>query len=378
MAKMVFEEMGARDAVSWSSMLNGYVKCVGLEDACKFFDGMPQRETVSWTVMITGHVQRKQPVRALELFHRMKSEGHNPTQITVVGVLSACADIGALDLGRAIHGYVDKVNLCSNLTVYNALIDMYAKSGSLEMAFIIFKVNPGKDVFTWTSMISGFAVHGNGTRAMEVFSEMLSSGIRPNTVTFVSVLSSCSHAGLIQEGKKWFQRMHRDYNFEPQIEHYGCMVDLLGRAGLLSEAENLIENMGIEPDIVIWRSLLNACLVHGNNKLAETAGKEIIKRDPEDDGVYILLWNMYASSNRWEEALEMRKKMTSRKVFKKPGYSWIELDGFVHEFLVEDKVHYLRKEIYLTLECISNQLKMDSSISLSEESDSIVDLNLLT
>ncbi|XP_073102554.1 putative pentatricopeptide repeat-containing protein At5g59200, chloroplastic isoform X3 [Elaeis guineensis] len=369
-ARMVFNEMPARDAVTWSSMLHGYIKCQGLESACEFFDEMPQRDAVSWTVMITGHVQGKQPVRALELFHRMKSEGHDPTLVTIVGVLSACADIGALDLGRAIHGYINKTkNVGSDITVYNAIIDMYAKSGNVEMAYDIFKESIYKDVFTWTTMIAGFAVHGSGKQAMEVFLEMLNAGIEPNEVTFLAVLSACSHAGFIDEGKKWFESMSRAYNIRPQIEHYGCVVDLLGRAGLLSEAELLIEKMGMEPDCVIWRSLLNACLVHGNVRLAEIAGKEIMKREPDDDGVYVLLWNLYASSNRWEEALEMRNRMRNRKVIKKPGCSWIEIDGFVHEFLVEDKMHCHRREIFLVLEGMARQLKMDDTVFLFQEAD---------
>lgn len=369
-ARTVFDEMPARDAVTWSSMLHGYVKCEGLESACKFFDDMPWRDAVSWTVMITGHVQGKQPVQALELFRRMRSEGHDPTLVTVVGVLSACADVGALDLGRAIHGYINKTkNVGSDVTVYNALIDMYAKSGNSEMAYDIFKESIYKDVFTWTTMIAGFAVHGSGKQAMEVFFEMLSAGIEPNEVTFVAVLSACSHAGFINEGRKWFASMSRDYNIEPHLEHYGCMVDLLGRAGLLSEAEILIGKMGMEPDGVMWRSLLGACLVHGNVRLALIAGKEIMKREPDDDGVYVLLWNLYASSNRWEEALEMRNRMRNRKVIKKPGRSWIEIDGIAHEFLVEDKMHIHRREIFLVLEGMAKQLKMDASVFQFQEAD---------
>ncbi|OAY85948.1 Pentatricopeptide repeat-containing protein [Ananas comosus] len=253
-ARRVFDGMRVRDSVTWSSLLHGCVKCVGLDSALRLFDEMPETDVVSWTVMITGHVQGKMPMQALELFRMMKSDGCRPTQITLVGVISACADIGALDLGRAIHGYVSKANIGSDLTVYNALIDMYSKSGSLDAAFAIFKESPFKDVFTYTTMISGFAVHGDGNRATELSFDMHRSGVRPNA-------------------------------------------------------------------------------------LAEIAGKEIIKREPGDDGVYALLWNMYASSCRWGEALELRKEMRNRKVFKKPGCSWIEVDGLVHEFLADDAAH---------------------------------------
>lgn len=358
-ARTVFDRMLVKDEVTWGSMLYGYMKCVGVDSALSFFYQMPMKSTVSWTALITGHVQDKQPIQALELFGKMLLEGHRPNHITIVGVLSACADIGALDLGRAIHGYGSKSNATTNIIVTNALMDMYAKSGSIASAFSVFEEVQMKDAFTWTTMISSFTVQGNGRKAVELFWDMLRSGILPNSVTFVSVLSACSHAGLIQEGRELFDKMREVYHIDPRLEHYGCMVDLLGRGGLLEEAEALIDHMDVEPDIVIWRSLLSACLAHGNDRLAEIAGKEIIKREPGDDGVYVLLWNMYASSNRWKEALDMRKQMLSRKIYKKPGCSWIEVDGVVHEFLVEDKTHDARREIYVTLEIMARHLKMD-------------------
>nr|CAB3445308.1 unnamed protein product [Digitaria exilis]CAB3448565.1 unnamed protein product [Digitaria exilis] len=358
-AVVVFDRMFLKDEITWGSMLNGYIKCAGVNSALSFFDQMPVRSVVAWTALITGHVQANQPVKALELFGRMVLEGHRPTHVTIVGVLSGCADIGALDLGRVIHGYGSKCNASRNIIVSNALMDMYAKSGSVEMAYSVFQEVQSKDAFTWTTMISCFTVQGDGKKALELFWGMLRSGVVPNSVTFVSVLSSCSHAGLIEEGRELFGTMRRIYNIEPQLQHYGCMIDLLGRGGLLEEAEALIADMDVEPDIVIWRSLLSACLVHRNDRLAEIAGKEIIKREPGDDGVYVLLWNMYASSSKWKEAREMKQQMLIRKIFKKPGCSWIEVDGVVHEFLVEDKTHGARREIYETLECLSRQFKMD-------------------
>ncbi|KAM3296819.1 hypothetical protein ACQJBY_038923 [Aegilops geniculata] len=374
----VFDEMAVKDEVTWGSMLHGYMKCVGVDAALSFFDRMPVKSTVSWTALVTGHVQAKQPIRALEIFGRMVLEGHRPTHVTIVGVLSACADIGSLDLGRVIHGYGSKFNISTNIIVSNALMDMYAKSGSIEMAFAVFEEVQAKDAFTWTTMISSFTVQGDGIKALELFEAMLRSGVVPNSVTFVSVLSACSHAGLIRQGRELFDRMRRVYNIKPQLEHYGCIVDLLGRSGLLEEAEALIYDMDVVPDTVIWRSLLSACLVHGNDRLAEIAGQEIIKREPGDDGVYVLLWNIYASSDRWKQALDIRKQMLTRKIFKKPGCSWIEVDGGVHEFLVQDKAHDARKEIYDTLEGIDRQLKMDlRSSSLEENSLICVDEELL-
>lgn len=366
--QMVFSEMGERDSVSWSSMLHGYVICGCMELACQLFDAMPQRDVVSWTVMITGHGQRKLPVRALELFRLMKLEDHRPTLITIVAVLSACADIGASDLGRVIHGCIAKMNLSSDITVvYNALVDMYAKSGDLEMADEVFNELEKKDIYTWTTMISGFAVHGEGRRAIVLFDDMLDSRIRPNEVTFLAVLSACSHSGLVDVGRDLFEKMREGYKLEPTIEHYGCMVDLLCRAGHLKEAMKLMQEMGMDPDCVMWRSLLSASLVHGDVELAEIAGREIIKKEPDDDGVYVFLWNMYASLSRWEDAHEMRKKMRDRRVIKRPGCSWIEIDGLVHEFLVEDRTHCHRRDIYLILEGMAKHLKTDTDSYLQND-----------
>lgn len=358
-ACVIFRKMVVRDVVSWTSMLHGRIKCMDLESAFRVFEEMPERNAISWTAMITGCVQGQSPLRALELFRQMKSVGEEPTEVTIVGVLSACADVGALDLGQLIHGYVNKTDMNSDMTVYNALMDMYSKSGSIERVEKIFGMMSEKDSYSWATMISAYAVHGNGIQAIQVFLEMLRLGLCPNEVTFVAVLSACSHSGMIEEGQKWFHRMREFYGFKPNIQHYGCMVDLLGRAGLLKEAEKLICGMQIQPDAVIWRSLLSACLVHGNLELAEIVGKKVIELEPDDDGVYILLWNLYAAAKNWKEALEMRTMMKDRRIKKKPGSSWIEVNGVVHEFFVEDKTHHVRKEIYSVLEGIAKHLKPD-------------------
>ncbi|KAF9591070.1 hypothetical protein IFM89_001280 [Coptis chinensis] len=360
-AQLVFREMGIiKDVVSWTSLLHGFIKCNDLVSARELFDRMPRRNTVSWTAMITGYVQGRKPIQGLEVFQEMKSIGSDlPTAITIVAVLSGCADIGALDLGRSIHGYVEKMNLYSDATMYNALINMYGKSGSLDTAEKVFAEIEMKDTFSWTTMISGFAVHGSGIRAIQIFSEMLRSGMEPNEVTFVAVLSACSHAGLVDEGWRWFDRMRQSYHLEHKIAHYGCMVDLLGRAGLIEEAKEFIGRMQIKPDAVLWRSLLSASLVHGNSRIAETAGKKIIELEPDDDGVYILLWNIYCSEHRWVEASETRRMMKDRKVKKKPGCSWVEVNGVVHEFVADDRTHCLSREVYSILDWLAEQLKSD-------------------
>lgn len=366
-AQLVFKHMGIKDVSSWTSLLNGFVLCNDLKSARRVFDEMPQRNAVAWTAMITGYVHGQMPIQALEIFKQMKAEGENqPTAVTIVAVLSGCADTGALDHGQAIHGFVNKVCLNKDVTVNNTLMDMYSKGGCPHLAMKIFHGMVKRDVFSWTTMISGYAFHGKANHALEVFYDMLKSRVIPNDVTFLSVLSAFSHAGLVVEAQRLFNNMIHCYGFEPKIEHYGCMVDLLGRAGLLEEAKVLIENMPAVPDAVIWRSLLGACLIHGNLDLAEMATKKIIQLQPCDDGACVLLRNIYCTANRWQDALEMRKMMIDQQVKKKPACSWVEVSGVVHEFLVEDTAHHASTEIHLFLETISGHLKLDFDFSFLE------------
>ncbi|XP_052207625.1 pentatricopeptide repeat-containing protein At2g22410, mitochondrial-like [Diospyros lotus] len=363
-ARMVFEGMEVKDVASWTSLLNGYVMCDDLDSAFQVFDRMPQRSSISWTAMIAGYVRGKTPIRALQLFQQMiRAQGGGeeecPNAITIVAVLSGCADIGALDLGRSIHSYAYKTNLIWNVALNNALVDLYSKSGTLKLAVKIFDEITEKDVFSWTAMISGLALHGEGRHALELFTNMLESGHIPNEVTFVSVLSACSHAGLVVEGQSLFNKLIQCYDLEAKMEHYGCMVDLLGRAGLLDEAAKFIKGMPFKPDAVIWRSLLSACLGQGNVKLAEMAGKKILELEPDDDGVYMLLWNVYWSENRLEDAMKARKMMRDQKIKKRPGCSWIEVNGVVQKFLADSTVLQVDAEMCTLLEIINNQSKTE-------------------
>lgn len=358
MALEVFRTMEAKDVGSWTSLLNGFLICDDFESAEQLFKEMPQRNSITWTAMITGCVRGKTPHRALEIFREMRVEGKDqPTPVTIVAALSGCADIGALDFGRCIHSYVRKSYL-NSVAVNNTLLDMYSKSGVLEAALKLFIEMPEKDVFSWTAMISGLALHGKGSQALEVFSEMMKLGLAPNEVTFISVLSACSHSGLVAEGRRLFYSMIDTHGIEPKIEHYGCMVSLLCRGGLIGEAKELIEQMPVRPDAVMWRSLLSACLVCKDLELAAMAGGKVLELEPDDDGVFVLLWNIYCSTNKWEEALKMRKVMRDNKLKKKPGCSWVELNGVVHEFLVENALHFIRKEASLALETMAEHMKL--------------------
>ncbi|KAI4351991.1 hypothetical protein L6164_006285 [Bauhinia variegata] len=357
-ALLVFEKMRVKDVSSWTSLSNGFIMCNDLHSARQLFDKMPERNAIAWTAMMTGYVRGGAPVHALELFKQMKAdmEAH-PNAVTMVAVLSGCADIGALDFGQSLHGNVNKSNLKLDVAVNNALMDMYSKSGRLDLAVRIFSEMLNKDVFSWTTMISGYAYHGEGHHALDVYSNVLESGVTPNEVTFLSVLMACAHAGLVVEGNMLFNRMIQCHRLKPKIEHYGCLVDLLDRAGLLEEAKEVISNMPMNPDATIWRSLLTSCLVHGNFSLAQIAGKKIIELEPDDDGVYILLWNMYCSANMWKEALEVRKLMRHRRIKKRPGCSWVEVNGVVQEFLAEDTFVQVSAELCHLLQGIKQHSK---------------------
>ncbi|KAI5679736.1 hypothetical protein M9H77_00963 [Catharanthus roseus] len=362
LAKLVFDGMQSRDVSTWTSLLNGFVVCGDIESARCVFNDMPKKNVVSWTAMIVGYVRFKNPIEALELFREMRAAGRDsPTSITIVAALSGCADTGALDFGMSIHACVNKIaGLGMDTAVNNGLIDMYAKSGNLDSAVNCFTRMANKDLFSWTSMISGLAFHGRGKHVLELFNEMEASRIRPNEITFLSLLSACCHSGLVDEGKILFERMLISHNISLSVEHYGSMIDLLGRAGLLVEAEQLIGSMPMKPDAVIWRSLLRACLEHGNLELAERAGNNLLELEPEDDGAYVLLWNLYKSKNMWEDALRIGKMMRDQRIKKKPGCSWVEVNGIVHEFFAEVFMAHTHDDILpIVIKSILKQSKWD-------------------
>ncbi|KAK6123643.1 hypothetical protein DH2020_042612 [Rehmannia glutinosa] len=369
LAERVFSNTSFRDVAIWTSLLYGYILNGDMESAERVFDEMPQRNVVSWTAMIVGYVRKKNPIEALKLFTRMRhddvGEECNPTTVTIVALLSGCADIGALHLGSSIHGYTNKrIGFISDVAVNNGLIDMYVKSGNLDSAVKLFDSMRRKDLFSWTTMISGLALNGRGKYALLVFDSMVESGLIPNEVTFLSVLLACSHAGLVIDGERLFEKIVHSYHIKPHIEHFGCMVDLYVRAGRLEKAIRLIEEMPMKPDAVIWRSLLGACLENGNLELAEVAGKKVLELEPDDDAVYVLLWSIYRSKNRWEDALRVMNMMRDQRIKKTPGCSWIELDGVVHEFLAEVLQHHVGDNLVIVLDGMIEHSKLDVNIFL--------------
>lgn len=361
MADRVFCSMGKeKNAASWSSMVSGYAKCGEIDVARRLFDEMPERDVVSWTAMIGGYSQAGHYNDALKLFEEMEGSGAVPDEVTMATVLSACAQLGALDFGKKIHRYVENRFYDKNVILATAIVDMYAKCGSIESALWVFYsiAEKSRTLCLFNCIISGLAQHGNFKQAMKIFEEMLSAGLRPDGSTFVGLLCACSHGGHIEEGKKLFDSMFKQHGIGPQVEHYGCMVDLLGRGGYLKEAHDFIEKMPIKANSVIWGALLSACRIHGNIELAEIVGKQLLQLDPDHGGRYIMLSNIFTNANRWDDARRVRKQMDDRGIQKPPGWSYIEFNGSMFQFLAGEISCSQAKEVNLMLEEMARRLRL--------------------
>ncbi|KAG6408286.1 hypothetical protein SASPL_131291 [Salvia splendens] len=315
-AREVFEKMGARNFYVWSVMIKGYFKRGDAVKAREIFDGISLRNLVIWNSLISGYAQNGMFSEVMDAFTRMQEDGFEPNEVTVVGVLSACAQAGMLDVGREIHERLLNSRIELNEFVVNSLVDMYAKCGDLGTARLIFEEALEKNSATWNSLITGFAVHGRCREAIELFTRMEESSMRPDGITFLSVLSGCAHGGLVKEGLESFSKMER-YGVKRSVKHYGCLVDLLGRAGRLEDALNLVKGMPMEPSDAILGSLLGACKTHSDTYMT-TKALEFIN---EHSHHYRLLSNIYAASERWEMAERMRVAFSATECEKITGYS---------------------------------------------------------
>ncbi|XP_042500030.1 pentatricopeptide repeat-containing protein At3g62890-like [Macadamia integrifolia] len=373
-AHRLFDEMPGRDLISWNSILSGYSKVGQCEAARRLFDEMPQRNVVSWNVVITCYVHNRLFTEALELFRMMQLSDIKPNEVTVVAVLPACAHLGALDNGQWIHAYICRLQIKMDIYVNTALIDMYGKCGGLEDAQRVFDEANKKDTFLCSTMIEVMAMHGKAEEAFRVFTYMTSTGIKPSDVTFVGLLKACSHAGLVDFGRKYFEMMTAEFGLTPKMEHFGCMVDLLGRAGFLEEAHELVKSMPMEPHPVVWATLLSSCRIHGKVKLAEQVALRLIELVPQSGETYVLLSNIYSQAGRWNEAANLRKMMKEKGVIKKPGCSSIEVNNDVYEFFAGDRDHPHCKEIYEMLEQMASRLNTEGYVP--QTSSALHDVNL--
>eukprot|EP01018_Ginkgo_biloba_P011802 Gb_29543 [translate_table: standard] len=340
-----------------NSLVAMYAKCGCVEVARQLFDKVSLKSVVTWSAMIAGYAQSGHAKEALTLFHQMQVAGVEPNSITMVSLLPALAYLAALQQGKWIHGYIIRSGFESDVIIGTALIDMYAKCGSIKIARGVFDKMPERDVVSWSAMIAGYGMHGLGEDALVLFSQMQKTGIKPNHVTFISVLSACTHAGLVNEGCQYFHCMVRDYSITPRMEHYVCMVDLLGRSGRLYEALDFINKMPLEPCATVWGALLGACRIHCNIDLGERVAEHIFYLEPENAGCYVLLSNIYAAAGRWNDVAKVRTLMKDKRVKKIPGCSSIEVNSKVHTFLVGDRSHPQSEKIYAALETLYRQMK---------------------
>jgi len=334
----LFQKMPERNMVSWNAMIAGYAQNGLIDEALELFHKMPGRNLVSWNAMIAGNAQHGNNESALNFFQQMQHIGVKPNSETFTSVLSACAGLTSLEQGKEVHGEIIRCGFQSDVFVGSALVNMYGKCGSIKNARRVFDKMNQRDVVSWTAMIEGYAMHGCGKEALMLFEEMKQSGTKPNDVTLLGVLSACCHSGLVNEGLQYFNYMSQYYHIEPGMEHYSCMVNLLGRAGQFDEAQNFINKMPIKPGVTVWGSLLGACRIHNNIKLGEQIAEHIFVLEPENCTPYMILSNMYAESGRWDDVEKLQRLMKDGKVKKKPGCSWIEVDEQVYAFVVEKMV----------------------------------------
>ncbi|KAK1417116.1 hypothetical protein QVD17_26238 [Tagetes erecta] len=357
LAKQVFEESLFKNVVCCTSLITGCFSNGLVDDACKVFDEMPERNDVSYSAMISGFVKNEMFNEAIELFCQMKKCGMvNPNRSVLLNILNACGAVGGFDIGRSIHCQLVDECFSIDLDFGTALIDFYAKCGDIEKAKDVFNTMPCKDVATWSAMILGLATNGENEMAFELFEEMERDGPVPNEITFVALLVACNHKTLLKKAWCLLGKMNKVYDLQLTIEHYGCMVDLLARSGQLKEAEILIKLMPMAPDGAIWGSFLHGCLTHNEIHLAEAGGKHLLELEPKHSGRYVFLANMCANNGSWEGVIKLRKMMTERKVDIDPGWSFIEVNGIVNKFFVDDQCHPQAKDLHEILQLLNNIL----------------------
>ncbi|KAL4590015.1 hypothetical protein LXL04_002933 [Taraxacum kok-saghyz] len=346
LAIQVFEETSYKNVVCCTSLITGCFSNGLVDEACKVFDEMPERNDVSYSAMVSGFIKNELFNKAFEFFRQLKNGNLvKPNRSLLLTILTACGTIGALNIGQTIHLQLLKSSSVFDLEIGTSLIDFYAKCGDIKKALDIFTKMPSKDIATWTSMIMGLATNGENQTAINLFEVMQNKGPIPNEITFIAVLVACNHKSLSTKAWNLFGKMTKVFNIQPSIEHYGCMVHLLARSGDLKGAEILINLMPMGPDGAIWGSFLHGCLINSERSLAERAGKFLIGLDGGHSGGYVGVANMYAGIGRWEGVIGVRDMMVERKVGIAPGWSFIEVDGVVHKFFVDDKCHPRGKDI---------------------------------
>ncbi|XP_049415493.1 pentatricopeptide repeat-containing protein At4g16835, mitochondrial [Solanum stenotomum] len=354
----LFKEAPVKGVIARTAIVTGYMRSGNVEMAEKMFQEMEEKSMVTWNTMISGYIENGRAEDGMKLVKKMVGLGIKVNDSTLSSLLLGCSNLSALKLGKQVHQHVVKSPLYLDMTVGTSLISMYSKCGVLEDAWKLFREMPRKDVVTWNAMISGYAQHGESEKALNLFDEMRRKGIKPDWITFVGVLSACNHAGLVNLGIQYFEQMQNNYGVKPKPDHYTCMVDLLGRAGKLNEAVDLIRKMQFKPHIALFGSLLGACRIHRNLEVAEFAAKNLLSLEPTNAAGYVQLANVYAAKNQWEGVSKVRKSMKENKVIKTPGYSWMEVGRVVHEFRSGDRLHPDLESIRMKLKDLEKKMKL--------------------
>ncbi|XP_059665029.1 pentatricopeptide repeat-containing protein At2g41080 [Cornus florida] len=341
-----------------SSLAHMYMKSGSLGLGERVIKAMPIQNVVACNTLIAGRAQNGCSEGALEQYNIMKMAGFRPDKITFVSVMSSCSELATLGQGQQIHTEAIKSGVSSVVAVVSSLISMYSRCGCLDDSVKAFSEREEADVVCWSSMIAAYGFHGRGEEAINLFNQMEQEGLEANDVTFLSLLYVCSHCGLKNKGIELFTLMVQQYGLEPRLEHYTCMVDLLGRSGCLKEAEDLITTMAIKADAVIWKTLLSACKIHKNADMAKRIADEVLRIDPLDSASYVLLSNVQASAKRWRDVSVVRKAMRDGGVKKEPGISWLEIRNQVHQFSMGDKSHPQLMEIDRYLKELTDEMKL--------------------
>lgn len=355
--KLVDELKLGYDVSVKNSLISMYSKCKRVDLAAKVFEGLQGKTIVSWNAMILGYAQNGRVNEALNHFCEMQSQNIKPDSFTLVSVIPALAELSVTRQAKWMHGLVIRNCLDKNVFVMTALVDMYAKCGAIRTARKLFDTMEERHVTTWNAMIDGYGTHGLGKDAVELFNDMQKGTIKPNDITFLCVISACSHSGLVQEGLRIFSSMKEDYGLEPAMDHYGAMVDLLGRAGQLNKAWDFIQDMPVEPGITVFGAMLGACKIHKNVELGEKAAKKLFELNPDEGGYHVLLSNIYATASMWDKMAKVRTMMEKTGLQKTPGCSLVELKNEVHSFYSGSTIHPQSKRIYAFLETLGEDIK---------------------
>lgn len=361
-ARLLFDKSPVKDVVMWTTVVDGYGKLGDVKNARDVFEKMPERNAISWSAIMAAYSRISDFKEVLSLFSRMQNSNTRPNESVLVSVLTACAHLGAISQGLWVHSYAKRHNLDNNVILATALVDMYSKCGHVESALSVFEGITNKDAGAWNAMISGFAMNGFARKAIDLFDRMIKSGRKPTQTTFVALLTTCTHGKMVEEGLNLFRQMNDIYGVEPQLEHYACVVDLLGRSGLVEEAEKFVdaEMGGIKGgDANVWGALLGACRIYGNVEVGNRVWKKLTDLGIADCGTHMLSYNLYKEAGLDVEAKKVRKIISDSRMKKKPGCSVIEVDGAVEEFLAGETSHPQASEICKTIDSFSKMANLE-------------------